>query len=455
MKILFVRPRPSDRTIGLQHVMLVEPLELEVLAALVGPFDEPVIVDLVLERRDLAHFLGLHRPDLLCVTGYITNVPAMIQSCRLAKRLDPKIATVVGGVHCEVCPEDLDDPAVDFRVVRNATRSFPALLSHLRKEGARPPGVFGPGEPVERAALPAFDFHFPRPRRDLTRAYRRRYFYIFHDRVALLKTAFGCPFKCSFCFCRAITSDRYHERPLEEVLDELASIEEREIYVVDDDFLVSVARVEAFLDGVERRGLDKSFLIYGRADFVARNPEVMARFARDGLRTVIVGFESFAADELAGYRKGVDPGANAAAMEVLNRLGIDCFATLIVPPTWGPEDFANCGLRLRELGIHFVNLQPLTPLPGTDYTASDQELLVPRSDFEVWDLAHAMVRPTRLSVPEFYRHLIALYQEVLFRPGVLARYAVRYSPPRLLKMALGSFRVRGQYLKKMREAAGA
>jgi hypothetical protein len=31
MKILFVRPKPSKETIGLQHVMIVEPLELEVL----------------------------------------------------------------------------------------------------------------------------------------------------------------------------------------------------------------------------------------------------------------------------------------------------------------------------------------------------------------------------------------------------------------------------------------
>jgi len=34
MKILMVRPRPTSRTIGLQHLMIVEPLELEVLASL-------------------------------------------------------------------------------------------------------------------------------------------------------------------------------------------------------------------------------------------------------------------------------------------------------------------------------------------------------------------------------------------------------------------------------------
>jgi hypothetical protein len=35
MRILFVRPEPSPDTIGLQHLMVVEPLELEIMATLV------------------------------------------------------------------------------------------------------------------------------------------------------------------------------------------------------------------------------------------------------------------------------------------------------------------------------------------------------------------------------------------------------------------------------------
>ena len=261
MKVLFIRPRPEPATIGLQHVMVVEPLEFEVLGALTEPPYEPVIVDLVLERRSLSHFLRKHRPRVLAVTGYITNVPAMIEACRQAKALDPSVVTVVGGTHCEVCPADLDHPAVDFRVVRNATRAWPALLAHLRGDGPVPPGVFRSAAPVVEDALPPFDFFYPPPARHLVDRYRDRYFYIFHDRVALLKTAFGCPYRCTFCFCRQITRDHYVERPLEDVLDELEALPWREIYIVDDDFLVSRKRVVAFLDGLERRGIDKHYLL--------------------------------------------------------------------------------------------------------------------------------------------------------------------------------------------------
>lgn len=451
MKVLLVRPRPDPETIGLQHVMLVEPLELEVLGALCRPAHSPVVVDLTLERDDLDAFLRRERPDVLGVTGYITNVPAMIDACRRAKALLPRVATIVGGVHCEVVPGDLDDPAVDFRVVRNAVTGFPGLLRHIEGRGPLPPGVLRPGQAMDDADLPPRDFAWATPERSLAARYRDRYFYIFHERVALMKTAFGCPFKCHFCFCRRIAGDMYRERALPDVLDELQSLPEREVYIVDDDFLVTRERVFAFVDGVKARGIDKHYLVYGRADFIARNEDVVRAFRDAGLRTVIVGFESFLDGDLAAWRKGSDASANEAAMGVLNRLGVECFATLILPPGWGREQFKACGDKLAELDVRFVNLQPLTPLPGTGVEAHDDALIVPRKDHVRWDLAHVVLRPTRLTEAQFYEELIALYLRTLYRLPVLLGH-LRRPPHMLWRMAVGSFRVDRQYRRKLLEA---
>ncbi len=455
MKVLLVHPRADRRTIGLQHVMLVEPLELEVLGALTQAPFEPMILDMQLEKRSLRWHLREQKPKVLALTGYITNVPAMLRACRQAKSLDPGITTVVGGVHCEVCPEDLDDPAVDFRVVRNATRVWPQLLQHISGDRHLPAGVLRHGHALVEAELPELDFFYPRPARHLVERYRDRYFYIFHDRVALLKTAFGCPYKCSFCFCRRITRDRYHERPLDEVLDEIESLPQTEIYIVDDDFLVNRSRVVAFLDGLEQRGIDKHYLLYGRADFVADNPDLVERFHRQGLRTVIVGFESFQEADLERYDKGSSLAQNEAAMATLNRLGIDCFATIILHPDWDRSDFAACGAWMERMGIHYVNLQPLTPLPGTGSDVADEDLLIPRSDRARWDLAHLMVQPGKMSQADYYDQLIKLYMGTLYKPVDLYNYARRYPPRMLGKMIAGTWRVRRQYLAKRRAAKKA
>jgi radical SAM superfamily enzyme YgiQ (UPF0313 family) len=452
MNILLVRPRPDPETIGLQHVMIVEPLELEILAACAGPTHHCVIADMILDRRPFARVLAQEQPDVLCVTGYITNVPALIAYCEQAKARNPRVITVAGGVHCEVCPADLDHPAVDYRVVRNAATVFSPLLEAIRGHGATPAGVLRPGESLDTAVLPARDFTVVRPDRTLTRRDRHRYFYIFHDRVALLKTSFGCPHSCRFCFCKAITGGAYAQRPLDDVLEELAEITERDIYIVDDDFLADHGRLRDFIAANRTRHLDKQYLVYGRADFIARHPETMEAFAQAGLRTIIVGIESFFDDELVSYGKHSTAEVNREALAVLTRLGIDCYATVIVSPEWDRERFAECGRQLKAAGIHYVNLQPLTPLPGTGMSQWQEPLLLARTDYPRWDLAHVSLPPRHMSVAAFYREILTLYEQIVFQPSVLWEYLQRYRPHQWWQMARGSALVKAQYLRKIREA---
>lgn len=442
-----VRPTPSPETIGLQHVMVVEPLELEILAALAGADDKVTIADMILEKEDYRDILHRLVPDMLCITGYITHIPGMIRYCRIAKEENPAIQTVAGGVHVEKFPEVIDDDSVDFRVVRNATRVFPVLLEHIRNPSLQPvpPGVLKKGEVPEESALPEFDFYYPLPRRDLTRKYRNHYYYVFHDKVALIKTSFGCPYQCTFCFCRKITGGRYFERPLEEVITELKAIEEKEIYIVDDDFLISETRVRKFLQFLRENSIRKKFLVYGRADFIARHPEIIRDFKKLGLRTVIVGLESFFDNELAGFNKDLFATANEAAMKVLNKNGVDCYAAIILSPGWGKEDFRQLTRKLVDMGIRFVNLQPLTPLPGTDLPVKEEDLIVTRQDYARWDLAHVTLRPERMSVEEYYRCILSTYRRVIYQPAKMISY-LKYPLRMQLRLALGIRKVRRQYV---------
>ena len=452
MKILFVRPKPSPETIGLQHLMIVEPLELEVLASLLSSDDDPVIVDMILEKKRIEYFIERENPDVLCVTGYITNVPCMIDYCRIAKNNNPQTKTIVGGVHCEVCPDDLNSEFVDYRVVRNATISFPGLIAFIKNKGEFPEGVLRSGEKYEPSLLPELDFYFPVIDRSYTRQYRDKYFYIFHDKVALVKTSFGCPFECNFCFCREITDGKFKMRPLQDVVEELKSIKEQNIYIVDDDFLTSRKRVEEFIKVNEEEQLNKRYLLYGRADFIAQNPDLMKSFYDVGLRTVIVGFESFNDDELDRYNKKTSAAINERAMQIMNENKIECYATIIVSSDWGKEDFEFYKRKIKSLAIHYVNLQPLTPLPGTGQQVDMEKLLIPYAEYEKWDLAHVTIQPEKMSVPDFYKNILSLYNAILFQPKHLLNYIRKSSPRMIYKMMMGSYLVRRQYLKKIKEA---
>jgi hopanoid C-3 methylase len=451
VKFLLVRSRQPAETIGLQHLMVVEPLELEVIGALVAPPDEVVLVDLMLEQEPLEAFLARERPDVVGFTGYITNVGVLCDLAGRVKRWSPRATTVVGGPHAEMNPQDFNVPAIDFRVARNATTEFPRLVAHLKGEGPLPAGVLAAGQALEEARMPAFDFTYPTPRRDLTARYRHRYFYLYQDHVALVKASFGCPFTCSFCACRALTHGQYATRPLDDVLDEIAALAEDEVYIVDDDFLISRERVLAFVAGLERRGVRKRFQVYGRADFIAANPDVIARFRAAGLTVVIVGLESFSDTELVQYGKRAEAAANVRAMEVLEAHHIDVYATFILSPDWDRSDFARLDRFMSDLHIRFANLQPLTPLPGVEYQVEDARLVERRTDWAMWDLAHVTVWPTRLAVADFYAETMRLYRRMIWRPRNLWKNR-KYPLHMQWRILRGLARIDRQYRSAHRDA---
>ena len=448
MNILFVRPSPPKETIGLQHVMIVEPLELEVLATLVQEHNNVEIIDLILENRSIEFFLNKINPDIVCVTGYLPHTNVMKDVCIASKNFSSDIITIVGGIHIEKLPETINHESVDYRVVRNATRSFPSLINYLNNKGDFPSGVLRVNELMHEESLPDYDFFIPIPNRKLTAKYRKKYFYVFHNKVALLKTSFGCPYKCNFCYCRKITGENYVTRPLDEVIQELKGIKEKEIYIVDDDFLVSVKRLTHFMDLLVENNINKKYLIFGRADFIIKNYELLKRFKKLGLRTILVGFESFNNEDLKELNKNTSMEINEESMKVLNSIGIDCYASIIAMPEWTENDFIEITQKLISLKVRFLNIQPLAPLKETDVVFDDHNLIIPRNDYPKWDLAHVVVKPKYLKVSDYYKNILRMYETILFRPTNLIHH-LKYPIPIQVKLVKGTIKVRKQYKEKI------
>jgi hopanoid C-3 methylase len=452
MKVLFIRPKPPVDTIGLQHIMIVEPLELEILATLIEKEHQVEIYDMILETDSLETIIMRSKPEVLCFSGYITHIPVIIENCKRAKDILPLVITITGGVHVEKFPEDINSEYIDYRLVRNATINFPLLIAHITKTAPLPQGVLKQNEALDESNLPDYNFFTPIPNRSLTQKYRNKYFYVFHNKVALIKTSFGCPYKCKFCYCRIITGNNYFPRPLAEVINELLTIKEKEVYIVDDDFLVNEKRLREFLHLLKVNGIEKKYLVYGRADFIASHPELISDFKKQGLRTVIVGLESFDNVELNEFNKQTDSTTNKMAMSVLNKNKVDCYAAIIISPSWTKTDFQKAGMMMLDLGIKFVNLQPLTPLKGTGISVSTEDLVVARDDFAKWDLAHVTIRPERMSLEDFYKNILWLYMLIVRNPKNIISF-LKYPLHMQIKLARGMSKVKNQYLKQIINAA--
>ena len=450
MKILFIRPRPDPETIGLQHIMVCEPLELEYLCAAVADHShETVIIDMILEKKPIEHFIKIHQPDVVAITAYITHVHTVKEYCRTVKTICPKCTTIAGGVHAEVVPLDFEDDSIDFVVRANGIQTFVLIIKELEQNTfiAQIKKILTDSP---QANVKETSFNYPLPDRSKVEKYRSRYYYLFHNPCSLIKTSFGCPFDCVFCFCREITNGKYFLRTMDSVIDELKTIPEKDIYIVDDNFLVSRSRVLDFCKQLQDEKLDKKFLIYGRADFIAENEDVIKEFKNMGLRAVIVGLESHINSDLENYNKNNDVLTNEKAVEILRRHGVDCYATLILSLDWDKSDFINLYRWLKKLKVTFINLQPFTPLPGTGmYKKYDDRLTVPRTDYAKWDLAHLVLKPARMSTAGYYWQILKLYYRVSMSPGHLIKLLFKYSLHENIKMLKGSTRVSLQYLNKI------
>lgn len=282
--MLLVRPRPDKETIGLQHVMVCEPLELEYLVSNV-PEDlqskvEVEIVDMILEKESYECILTRTRPALVVFTGYITHVGLIKRMSSTAKSLLPGVLTGVGGVHAEVVGMDFLSEDIDFVYSRNGIDGFNITLSGMLENKMTEEIKASLGEMGEKKR----SFAYKQPDRKSVSKYRQGYYYMFHSPCALIKTSYGCPYNCSFCFCKEITDGTYFTRDLEDVVEELAAIPEKEIYIVDDDFLFNTERIRKFLRLLQERGIKKNFLVYGRADFVAAQEDVLREFKNRDFR---------------------------------------------------------------------------------------------------------------------------------------------------------------------------
>lgn len=450
MRILLIRPKPHKDTLGLQNVMVCEPLELEYLASNAEARGHKVkIIDMILEKKDVTFFIEKYKPDAVGITGYISHVNIIKDYARRIKKVNPKIKVIVGGVHAEVNPGDYECAHIDYIIRADGIRTFVEILDGLenKREPKEIPCVYKRGADAPKKEA-RFNYLFPD--RSKVDRYRSKYYYMFHRNCSLIKTSFGCPYKCKFCFCRKITDGKYFCRDLDNVIEELKGVKEREIYIVDDDFLVDRERILEFCRRLKEERIDKRYLIYGRADFIANNEDVIRRFAKAGLRAVIVGLESCDSKQLDSYNKMTDVSINERAVRILQKYGVECYGTFITGLDWERKDFMALGKWINKLGIVFVNLQPLTPLRGTEmYESYKKDFIIREDEYEKWDLAHLVVKPSKISVRKYYYYTMLLYYKIMVNPKSAWYMIKKYGLHDTLKLSFGAFKVNIQYLKKL------
>jgi radical SAM superfamily enzyme YgiQ (UPF0313 family) len=438
MRILLIQPAKPPVSIGGDDVFLFEPLALEYVAAGVSGTHEVKILDMRLES-DLESVLHLFDPQVVGITSYTIHVNVVRNLFAQVKQAIPEALTVVGGHHATVAPEDFISPYIDVIVEGEGVSAFAEIVNRFGGgEGfAGIPGVtFARGEPlVNSAPDTAIDLDsIPLPDRALTTKYRKRYYSQWMKPLASIRTSKGCPFRCNFCALWKLTGGRYLKRTPENIVRELSEIDEEYVFFADDESLVDASRMKKLALLIERAGIHKQYFLYARSDTIARNHELLSLWKRIGLEKVFVGLEFFRDADFEAVGKGTSIADNDKALEILDKLGIEPYASFIVRPDLLKDDFTAFRRYCRGLALGFAGFAVLTPLPGTDLYEQSKEQLI-TSNWDYFDFIHTVL-PTKLPLKEFYDEYYKLSRQALSPTKALAylsRYRLSDIPGTLIK----------------------
>lgn len=137
MKVLLIRPQ-APNALSFTKILDNEPLELEYLhTALAAAGIEDFIYDGLIERHTVKEAICREKPDLVAVTGYITQEKWMIEYCKQAKAMNPAISTVIGGIHAQRNFERFYSPFVDFICRSESCDAFVELVSLIGQKSVQ------------------------------------------------------------------------------------------------------------------------------------------------------------------------------------------------------------------------------------------------------------------------------------------------------------------------------
>ena len=344
--LLLVNPaNKSGRGFIVNRDTRYQPLSLGIIAALTPRNWKVKIID-----ENFRNF-RYYEADLVGFTAFSSTVSRAYELAKIYRDLG--VPTVIGGIHVSMCPDEAAE-FVDSVVIGEAESVWPQVIEDFENKT------------LKRIYQGIFTdlIQSPKPKRELFHPG-----YVF----ASVQTTRGCPMNCDFCSVTAFNGSHYRYRPIEEVINEMAEIPQRNIFILDDNIVGNTQKaqsraIELFKAMIDR-GIKKDWI--GQASLnVADNEEVLKYAAKSGCRMLFIGIESEREDQLVGANKrlNVKMGVNSYddVFRKMHKYGISVIAGFIFG--WENDTFERIDHRVkftRECLADSIQATLLTPLPGT------------------------------------------------------------------------------------------
>jgi anaerobic magnesium-protoporphyrin IX monomethyl ester cyclase len=338
--------------------------------------------------EELPQMLREINPDVVGVSSWATYfIPNFMRVVQIAKAINPKIATVMGGVMATLISERLmgDYPKLDFIVRGDGELTMHELvqalesgvrdLSHIEGLTWRKNGeiVVNPNRPLikDLDSLP-----FPNWELVEIDKYGVNTFPPSWGPQVMLTLTRGCPYGCEYCTPTRAAYNTYREHSPERAVEMLKVLYEkygrRMFWLNDLIFFVNEDWSREFCERVIKEGLKIRLCVDMRVDLVLKRKNLLPLMKEAGVGLVAMGFETPVEEDLEKYNKyakGFDVRRGSKeAIRLLEKHKIN---------TWGffmlgeldhtPQKMRHIWEFANEINPDVAIFAYVTPHPGTPY----------------------------------------------------------------------------------------
>ena len=361
--------------------VITEPLELCYLKAALDSMNvENYIIDDLFKLKEPSVI-----PDVIVLTGYNVAENAIINNAKNYKVKYPHVKVIVGGVHIQGNKNEFYAPPIDYVCHTQSLGVFKELIDKINKQDySITPGIdsyiknenSNSGKWVYGSKITLYEKEDVLPDRSLFHKMSNKLRYLDKRNVALIKGSIGCPYNCSYCYCKNLNDRHYVKPDFEKIILEMENLKADYFWIVDDVLFSNRNEAMDFINIIKLKGLKVKIIGYLRADFILRERDILPLLKEAGLSEVIVGFEATNNNELQSYDKTTNALDYPEVISLLKENNIDLTALFMVHPEYGIKDFKNLYMFIKRNKIALYTISIFTPIKGTsDYEALKDELI--------------------------------------------------------------------------------
>jgi len=361
------------------------------------------------------------RPDFIGVSAFTSSSPDAISVVELAKRIDPNIITILGGVHPSFMYEEMFalSNAIDYIVRGEGEETIAELLDTLvsADDPEKVRGIVfrrGSGIAVtpDRPFLKNLD-NLPMAW-DLLDWDDYTYYILPGSRLGAICTSRGCDKECTFCSQQKYWMRTWRARSPEDIVREMDLLNNMygvNVVLFTDDYPTpDRKRWERLLDLLIEKNMDIKILMETRAADIIRDEDILYKYKKAGIIHIYVGTEATQQESLDYIKKDLSIEESKKALSLLREAGIVTETSMILG---FPDETEESIARTLELAIEFnpdfAHFLAIAPWPYSDIY-KELEPFVAVRDYKKYNLIDPIIKPRDMTLEELDRAIIECYR---------------------------------------------